>query len=275
MSRLRAAQIITIGCLMIALSSAAQDSSGSSVPSPEQDVVANAHNLLLQAVEILEQAKQPGDENTWGDLAFAAARAKDVNLAIRAANRSHKDSESIAKVAVVLMREGNRKEAYEVLGVLAGSEPPITPELIAFETLIESQIASGDMAGAKESFELMKKAAGAEPGDRYVKDAQEKIDAKENGEQKLDFAVALNNVKKIRDPLLRGQVLAILAVREMEAGDKAGSAEALRLGELDLNQSKASMDKSGDHSGLIMLAPGRGPPGKRQQGARDCRTSST
>jgi hypothetical protein len=152
------------------------------------------------------------------------------------------------------MKEGSKKESYEILGSLAGSEPPTTPELIAFGTLIDSQLASGDTAGARESFELMKKVAGAEPGDRYVKDAQEEIQAKENGEQKLDFAVASSNVKKIPDPLLRGQVRAILAVKEMEAGDKAGSAGALRLGELDLNQARASMDKSGDHSGLIMLA---------------------
>jgi len=254
LSRLRATLIITISCLLIALSSAAQDSPGAPGPSSEQDAVSKAHALLVQAAGIVDQASQPGDEHTWSDLAFAAARAKDVPLAIRASSKSPKDTESIARVAVVLMRDGNKKEAYEVLRALEGSQPPITPELGAFEILIESQLARGDMAGAKESFELMKKAAGPEPDSTDVKDAQKKIQAKEDGDPKWDFATALNNVKKIPDPLLRGQVLALLAVKEMEAGDRAGSAEALRLGELDLNQSKAGMDKSGDHWGLIVLA---------------------
>jgi len=90
MSPLRAAKIITIGILPIALSSAAQDSPESSGARPEQDAVSNAHALLIQAAGILEGSDQPTNEYTWGDRAFAAARAKDVSLAIRAANRSHK-----------------------------------------------------------------------------------------------------------------------------------------------------------------------------------------
>ena len=127
MSRLRATLIITISCLLIALSSAAQDSPGAPGPSSEQDAVSKAHALLVQAAGIVDQASQPGDEHTWSDLAFAAARAKDVPLAIRASSKSPKDTESIARVAVVLMRDGNKKEAYEVLRALEGSQPPITP----------------------------------------------------------------------------------------------------------------------------------------------------
>jgi len=253
---LRAAQIITIGC-WIALSSAAQDAPGSPGVGPDQDAISNAHALLIKAEGILEPGSKDFYKYTWSELALAAARAKDLDLAIRAANRSSKDSESIEKVALVLMKEGNKKEAYEILGVLAGGEPPVTPELVAFGMLIDSQVASGDIAGAQESLERMKKAAGPDPDHSYERDlqnAEEKIHAKEVGEPKLDLSAAPEKVKSIPDPLYRGQVRAILAVKEMEAGDKAASAEAPRLGELDLNQSKASMDKSGVHRGLILLA---------------------
>jgi tetratricopeptide (TPR) repeat protein len=252
MSCLRAPQMITIGCLLIAISSSAQNISGSSSASTEQDPVSKAHDLLIQAVHVLEGTNRPTDAYTWGELAFAAARAKDVNLAIRAASASRKDSDSIARVAVVLMKDGRKKEAYEVIGLLAGAEPPITPELIAFETLIESQVASGDITGAKETLALMQKVAGPEPDNRYITDAQKKITpAPEGGNGKLDIKAALDSAKAIPDAAVRGQVLVLIGVKQMGNGDRAGSAETLRLGEQSLNQSK---DPSGTGSGLLMLA---------------------
>ena len=252
MSPLRTAQILTIGLLLMAFSSAAQNTTGTLSVSSGQEAVANADSLLNQAAQYLEEANQPTNEYAWSDLAVAAARANDVTLAIRAAGKSHKDSDSMAKVAAVLMKQGKKNEAYGVIGLLAGGDPPVTPELIAYESLIESQVAARDVAGAKETLERMEKLAGPEPDNIYLVDAQKKLEkAQETGNRKMDFVAALDSAKKIPDAGERGQTLIVIGVLQLESGDGAGAAETLRLGEQALSQSK---DKSAKNSGLMILA---------------------
>ena len=218
-------------CLVVAVFGFAQEKSAS--PS-DKDTVALALNLLKQAAKPLEESNQEFDKYAWSELALAAARAKDWDLCLKANARSFRDSDSVAAVAIALMQDGKKKQAYEVIDQ-AWTEPPFTAEMIAYRELIDAQSSAGDLAGARETLLRLQKAAGTEHAYLIEVDhANQRIAKAAVKSENLDSA--LRSADSIKDGFFKANAQIAIAIAQAEKGDRAAAAKTLISAEQSLNQ---------------------------------------